>query len=273
MKASATRMSNDPLDIVKHNREAWDGLVRTGNRWTQPVTTEQIQAARNGDWHVVLTPQKPVPREWFGDLKGARVLCLAGGGGQQGPILAAAGAKVTIFDNSSGQLHQDQLVAARDGLEIETIQGDMRDLSVFADGVFDLVFHPCSNSFVPDIQPVWNESFRVLRSGGRLLSGFVCPLFYIFDYWEMEKGNLTVKYSIPFADDEHLEPEQLQKLIDDGEPLCYGHSLEDQIGGQLVAGFQMTGLFEDDWDDEPGNLLSRFIKPIMATMCVKPQTT
>jgi len=30
--------------------------------------------------------------------------CLASGGGQQGPVLAAAGAHVTVFDNSPRQL-------------------------------------------------------------------------------------------------------------------------------------------------------------------------
>ena len=71
------------------------------------------------------------------------VLCLASGGGQQGPILAAAGANVTVFDNSPAQLRQDELVARREGLSIRTVQGDMRDLSAFADGSFDLIFHPC----------------------------------------------------------------------------------------------------------------------------------
>ena len=94
------------------------------------------------------------------------------GGGQQAPILAAAGACVTVFDASDLQLQQDRMVAQRDGLEMQMVQGDMRDLSVFADASFDLVFHPISNLYVPDIQPVWRECFRVLRSGGTLLSSF-----------------------------------------------------------------------------------------------------
>jgi 2-polyprenyl-3-methyl-5-hydroxy-6-metoxy-1,4-benzoquinol methylase len=70
------------------------------------------------------------------------VLCLASGGGQQGPILAAAGARVTVFDNSPQQLAQDRFVARREGLTLETVEGDMRDLSVFADVSFDLIVHP-----------------------------------------------------------------------------------------------------------------------------------
>jgi 2-polyprenyl-3-methyl-5-hydroxy-6-metoxy-1,4-benzoquinol methylase len=122
-----------PIDPLAHNRAAWDAQVAAGNRWTQPVSSDEVAGARAGDWQVVLTPTVPVPRGWFGDLRGKRVLGLASGGGQQGPLLAAAGAEVTIFDNSPAQLAQDRLVADRDGLTIATVQGDMRDLSAFAD--------------------------------------------------------------------------------------------------------------------------------------------
>ena len=81
------------------------------------------------------------------------MLCLASGGGQQGPILAAAGANVTVFDNSPRQLAQDRLVADREGLAIETVLGDMADLSAFPDARFDLIVHPVSNVFVPDVRP------------------------------------------------------------------------------------------------------------------------
>src|SRR5690606_7312110 len=113
------------------------------------------------------------PKQWFGTLKGKDVLCLASGGGQQVPILAAAGGRVTSFDNSEEQLSRDRAVAEREGLGVETVQGDMADLSVFPDASFDLVFHPASNLFIPDVNPVWRECFRVLRPGGRLLSGFL----------------------------------------------------------------------------------------------------
>src|SRR5487761_2529110 len=94
------------MDIVAHNSAAWDRQVETGNIWTIPATPEAIAAARRGEWSVLLTETRPVPREWFPDLAGRDVLCLASGGGQQGPILAAAfaGARVTVFDNSPRQL-------------------------------------------------------------------------------------------------------------------------------------------------------------------------
>ncbi len=245
--------------------------MESKNRWTVPVSPEEIQRARDGDWSIVLTPTRAVPGDWFGELAGTNVLCLASGGGQQGPILAAAGAAVTVFDNSPAQLQQDAMVAQRDGLDIRTVQGDMRDLGSFAEGQFDLIVHPCSNGFVPDVNPVWRECFRVLKPGGRLMAGFVNPLFYIFDYHEMEQGRLTVRYKIPYSDQEQMPPEQLQTLIDAGEPVEFGHALDDQIGGQLRAGFQLIGLFEDHWDCEPAKLLSQYIDGFMATLAIRPQ--
>ena len=92
------------MDIARYNSEAWDREVESGNVWTKPVSPELIQKARAGQWEIFLTPAKPVPNDWFPELEGLRVLCLASGGGQQGPILAAAGARLTVFDNSRKQL-------------------------------------------------------------------------------------------------------------------------------------------------------------------------
>ena len=187
-------------EIPEYNRSAWNKAVRDRIRWTIPVTSEEVASARGGDWEIVLTPTVAVPRDWFGDLENADVLCLASAGGQQGPILAAAGANVTVFDLSPEQLNQDRGVAERDGLKIGIVEGDMRDLGCFADQSFDLIFHPCSNCFVPQIRPVWVEAFRVLRKGGRLLSGFCNPLLFIFDDKAMDEGRLEVRHKIPYSD-------------------------------------------------------------------------
>lgn len=126
-----------------------------------------IQLAKDGNWSIVLTPNKAVPRDWFPeDIETKKVLCLASGGGQQGPIIAALGADVTVFDNSKKQLEKDEFVAQRDGLNIKTIQGDMKDLSVFDDEYFDFIIHPWSNGYVDTVLPVWNECSRVLKKNG-----------------------------------------------------------------------------------------------------------
>ena len=258
------------MDVVGHNRKAWDHQVRIGNRWTVPVGADAVARARAGDWSVVLTPTRPVPRAWFGELRGARVLCLASGGGQQGPILAAAGAAVTVFDNSPAQLARDRDVAGRDGLALICELGDMADLSRFGDGAFDLIFHPVSNVFAPDIRPVWREAFRVLRPGGRLLAGFANPLLFLFDAEKEERGEYEVRFALPYSDLTSLPPEELAKRLAADEPLEFGHSLADQFGGQLDAGFGLAGFFEDGWPDRP---LARFTPLFIATLAVKPPAT
>jgi SAM-dependent methyltransferase len=194
------------------------------------------------------------------------VLCLASGGGQQGPILAAAGAAVTVFDNSPRQLAQDRMVAEREGLIIITEQGDMADLTRFAADSFDLIVHPVSNLFVPRVRPVWQEAFRVLRAGGELLAGFCNPVMYLFDMALADEGVLEVRHKLPYSDLTHLTPEERQRYMDDLQPLEFGHSLEDQIGGQLDAGFVLTGFYEDVW---PGQALSEYMPHYMATRARK----
>jgi SAM-dependent methyltransferase len=257
------------MDILQYNRDAWDRAVAQDNQWTRPISSEEVARARAGEWRIVLTPQKPVPAEWFPPLRGARVLGLASGGGQQGPLLAAAGAEVTIFDNSPAQLAQDRLVAERDGLAIETVQGDMRDLSVFADETFDLIVHPCSNGYVPDVLPVWREAFRVLRPGGLLLAGFVNPIVYALDPALEAQGVAQLKYAIPYSDLESLSDEERRRYTDAGEPLAFGHTLEDQLGGQLRAGFVLTALYEDRLSEDRGPL-HRYLSAFMATRASKP---
>lgn len=257
------------MDIRAYNRKAWDQNVEQGEEWTVPVGAAVIQAARSGDWKIVLTPSRPIPNTWFPpDLHGLKILCLASGGGQQGPVLAAAGASVIVLDNSPKQLGQDRLVAQREGLQLQTVEGDMRDLSVFADEEFDLVINPVSNLFVPEVLPVWQEAYRVLRPGGALLAGFMNPVFYIFDRELLdEQGSLQVKYALPYSDLTSLKPAQLKKIMDAGWPLEFGHTLEDQIGGQLQAGFVITGMYEDR---DVRSALDDFLPVYIATRAVKP---
>jgi SAM-dependent methyltransferase len=257
------------VDIRQLNRAGWDSLVEKENRWTIPVSEEEIVAARRGEWQIVLTPTKPVPRSWFPEMEGAKVLCLASGGGQQGPILAATGARVVVYDNSPKQLEQDRRVAERDGLEIETVEGDMADLGVFPDETFDLIVHPVSNCFAPDIRPVWSEAARVLRDGGILLAGFTNPLRYLFeDDLEYNSDLLCVTYTIPYSDVEQLTEERQAQFIADGEPFEFGHTLGDQIGGQLDAGLVLTGFYEDVYTPDE-DALSRHIPSFVATRARK----
>ncbi len=256
-------------DVSKINQDGWDLRVEEQDVWTRPASPEDVRRARQGDWSVVLTPNKPVPRDWFGDIAGKDILCLASGGGQQGPILAAAGGRVVVFDASARQLGQDQAVARRDSLAIVTRQGFMHDLLAFADGSFDIVFHPVSNCFAPDIAPVWRECFRVLRRGGVLLAGFMNPIVYIFDAAAQERGELVVRFPLPYADVTDLPPEELQRVIAREHTVEFSHTLEAQIGGQLQAGFVLTHMFEDKDGGAPDTGRSRYFPTCMATRALK----
>ncbi len=261
------------LDIRAYNSAAWDSQVAQGNRWTQPVSPELIADARRGVWSVLLTEQISVPREWFHargktDLRDMDILGLASGGGQQGPIFAAAGANVTVLDNSAKQLERDRFVAERDGLHITTLQGDARDLSVLADEAFDLVFHPVSNLFIPQVRPIYREAFRVLRHGGVLLAGFMNPVMYAFS-WDAVEGKepLTVKFKLPYNDFDHMPQDQLKKLMAEGAPLEHSHSLTDQLGGQMDAGFHLVAMYEDYHTE---SALSQYMPTYLATRAIKP---
>lgn len=233
----------EDFDPTAHNRVAWDELVDNDTEWSRPVGPEVIAKARQGDWSVVLIGHEPIPRDWFpSELPGARVLCLASGGGQQGPVLAAAGATVTVFDNSPKQLARDDEVAARDGLGLRTVLGDMRDLSAFDDASFDVIVNPVSNVFCPDLTPVWEETFRVLRPGGTLMVGFMNPDVYIFDEVALDRQELVVRHRLPFSSLD-LSPDDRMRAYGSG-PIEYSHSLTEQIGGQLAAGFVLTHLSE-----------------------------
>jgi SAM-dependent methyltransferase len=259
------------MDVGEENRKAWNRRVELFDRWTLPVDGERIARARQGAWRIVLTPNIGVPRAWLEPVADADMLALASGGGQQAPILAAAGARVTVLDASDAQLAQDRLVAEREGLELRLERGDMRDLSRFADASFDVIVHPISNCFVADARQVWRECTRVLRPGGRLLAGFCNPVLFIFDADRYEAGELVLRHRVPSSDLEIYSEAELSARVARGEPIEFGHTFDDQLGGQLEAGLVLTGLYEDN---EAGLLedrvLSRHLPCFMATCAVKP---
>lgn len=269
------------MDIYAHNRKAWDKWAEQGIEWSIPVTHEVIEAARHGEWQVLLVESKPVPRAWFrvettGTANGSAevedcvkdldILCLASGGGQQGPVLAAAGARVTVLDASPQQLERDRMVAKREGLDLKTVLGDMRDLGMFAGESFDLVFHPVSNVFVQDILPVWKEAYRVLRPGGLLLAGIVNPIEYTFDPKLIKSGIYQLKYSLPYSDLTSISLEERKSLYGEDVPIEFSHSLDEQIGGQLEAGFVIVGFYESYRANDP---IAQYIPTYIATRAIK----
>ena len=133
-----------------------------------------------------MAPTRAVPRDWFlPDMRGARVLGLASGGGQQMPLFAAMGAVCTVLDYSERQIASERMVAEREGYEIRCVRADMTRPLLFEDGEFDLILHPVSNCYAEDVLPIWREGFRVLAPGGRLLGGLDNGFNYMVDDEEL----------------------------------------------------------------------------------------
>ncbi len=215
-----------------------DRWIEEGWEWGKPISHEVFLQAKEGNWDVVLTPTKNVPHHWFGNLKGKKVLGLASGGGQQMPIFAALGAECTVLDYSEKQLESEKLVSEREGYDIRIVRADMTKRLPFEDEEFDLIFHPVSNCYVKEVKPIWKECYRVLKKGGFLLSGVDYYINYIVDLEEKEIVN-----ALPF---DPLTNEAYRKMLeeeDDG--MQFSHTLEEQLGGQLEAGFTLLELFED----------------------------
>ena len=209
-----------------------------------------------------LTPTKTVPHEWFGELKGKKILGLASGGGQQMPVFSALGAVCTVLDYSPLQLESERLVAEREGYDIRIIRGDMTKPLPFEDGEFDMIFHPVANCYVEEVRPIWKECFRVLKRGGYLLSGTDHYVNYIVDGEEKQIVN-----KLPF--NPLKNPEQRKLLEEDDAGIQFSHSLEEQIGGQLEAGFTLLALYEDT--NGEGRLHEMNIPTFLAMLSRKPE--
>ena len=244
------------------NADTIDRWVREGWEWGRPISHEVYERALAGEWDVLLTPTKPVPHEWLGELEGKRVLGLASGGGQQMPVFAALGAICTVLDYSSLQLESERLVAEREGYDMRIVRADMTKPLPFADGEFDLVFHPVSNCYVEEVLPIWRECFRVLRPGGRLLSGTDHYLNYVVDGDETRIVN-----RLPF--NPLRNPEQMRQLEAEDAGVQFSHSLEEQIAGQLRAGFVLRDLYEDT--NGEGRLHQMGIPTFLAMLSEKPE--
>ena len=226
------------MDYQDINAKTIDRWIEEGWEWGRPISHEDYLKATQGIWNVLLTPTKKVPRDWFGDLKGKKILGLASGGGQQMPVFAALGADCTVLDYSEKQLESERYVSDREGYKINIIRADMTKKLPFEDGAFDLVFHPVSNCYVKDVRAIWRECYRILKKGGFLLSGVDHYINHIVDENEKEIIN-----SLPF---DPTENEEYRKQLErDDAGMQFSHTLEEQIGGQLEAGFTLLDLYED----------------------------
>jgi ubiquinone/menaquinone biosynthesis C-methylase UbiE len=220
------------LNFLLYNRAAWNRLAENQDRLATP--------AHDSDF---ADPLKSVDGPgWLGvSIRGQTVLCLAAGGGRQGPLYAAAGANVTVVDLSPAMLTLDREVAAKRGLNLRTIEASMHDLSMLGDATFDIVIHPVSTCYVPDLKPVFSEIARVLRIGGVYLSQHKQPTSLQANL-EMNDSGYSIVHRYYLSTP--LPPSTRPNWIREQGTQEFIHRWETLIGGMCRAGFVIEDLIE-----------------------------
>ncbi|MCE9631883.1 MAG: class I SAM-dependent methyltransferase [Planctomycetia bacterium] len=224
---------------IEQNRRAWDRLAAGGAALARPATDEAFDDPRG--W---VGGGGTATRPWIPSrLDGLEVLCLAAGGGKHGPLYAAAGARVTVFDLSPAMLALDRQVARERRIDLAIVEGSMDDLSVFATGRFDLVIHPVSTCYLPDVAAVFREVARVTQAGGLYVSQHKSPASLQATLQPGAGGRYELEYSqqveapLPPAPPSRLREPAAQEFI---------HSLSALCGGICAAGFTIEDVGEPD---------------------------
>ena len=238
-------------EIARYNKERWEELAQNRIMYSQPALQLDLPSAR----------EMVDPYGIMGDVSGRDVLCLAGGGGQQSAAFGLLGAQVTVLDLTETQLARDREAAAHYGLQVRTIQGDMRNLSVFGERAFDVVWHAHSINFVPDARQVFREVRRVLRPMGLYHLDFHNPYTHGLDErdWTGEGYVLKLPYvegEINFADpywDISDENGNSTRVLG---PREFRHTMSTIVNGLVELGFVILGFWEEpgqSGDAEPGS--------------------
>ena len=242
------------------NSETIDRWVKEGWEWGVPISHEEYLESLNGNWKVLLTPTKEMPKHWFpSSIKGLKLLGLASGGGQQMPIFKALGADVTVLDYSKEQLKSEELVAERENYKINIVHYDMTKKLPFNDESFDIIFHPVSNVYVEDVNHIFKECYRILKKDGILVCGLDNGINFITNNEE------KIENRLPFNPLKNQE--QMDLLLKEDDGVQFSHTLEEQIGGQLKSGFILTDLYEDT--NGYGRLHELNIPTFIATRAIK----
>ena len=240
-------------EVAQYNVERWRALVEANAVFTRPALHLDAASAR----------EMVDPEGRLGDLGGKQVLCLAGGGGRQSAAFALLGARVTVVDLSEAQLQRDREAAAHYGVQIDTVQGDMRDLSRFDDAAFDVVWQPYALNFVPNAHPVFREVARVLRPRGVYHVQCANPFVFGLGTQDWNGDGYLLKH--PYVDGAELTHEDEPWVYSRGErqggpiarPREYRHTLSTLLNGLVERGFVLLHVADDqdmapDPDAEPG---------------------
>jgi SAM-dependent methyltransferase len=175
------------------------------------------------------------------------------------PIFNALGADCTVLDYSALQIESELIVATREGYTIKTVQYDMTKPLPFDNEEFDIIFHPVSNCYVEEVEGIFKECYRILKKGGILVCGLDNGMNFITN------DEITIDNELPF--NPLKNPKQMEELNKGDNGIQFSHTLEEQIGGQLKAGFILTDLYEDT--NGEGRLHELHIPSFLATRAIK----
>ncbi len=214
------------------NQAAWDELAATGHALARPAEDR-----------LFAEPLKCVDGPgWLGEsIRGQRVLCLAAGGGRQGPLYAAAGGLVTVVDLSGAMLQLDRQVARERRLNLVTIQTSMDQLGMLGDASFDLVVHPVSTCYLPQLSSVYREIARVLRPGGLYISQHKQPTSLQVSL-QPDAGGYVVQE--PYYRRGPLPVFDGKSPLREAGAREFVHRWEELIGWMCRAGFVIEDLLE-----------------------------
>ena len=168
------------MNYQETNKDMRDKWSSNECVWTIPMSHEEFLSCKRNDYNIYLVSLKPVPKDWLGNMKWLKVLALCSGWWQQCPYFAANGAEVTVIDISEQQLESERLVAKRENYDINIIQGDIANGLPFDDNYFDIIFNPVSCCYIESFKEVWMECNRVLKPGGRLMTGVPNPIMFLY---------------------------------------------------------------------------------------------
>ena len=82
----------------------------------------------------------------------------------------------------------------------------------------------------------------------------------------VDENETTITYTMPF--DPTVKEEQRKLLEDEDCGMQFSHNMEQQIGGQVKAGFLLTALYSDT--NGEGRLHEMGIETYVATRAIKP---
>lgn len=239
-------------DIARYNLERWRALAKANAVFARPQLDLDADSAR----------QLVDPERRFGEIAGKKVLCLASGGGKQSAAFGVLGASVTVFDLSAEQLANDQVAAQQYGFTVQTVQGDMRDLSALDGQAFDIVAQAFSLNFVPEAEQVFREVRHIMKVGGIYTFQCANPFFSGLTEKDWNGEGYTLKH--PYVANAEIQYEDSDWVYDQSQqpriqpPKEYRHTLSGLVRGLVGNGFVINHIsdstdFYPDSNAKPGS--------------------